>query len=72
MSRKQKQVPSNDVPTTTIQERVLVARISPEVYANIEARTKPLDPGSQPNALAVAFAMGQQSVLKILREDIVV
>lgn len=50
----------------------LVARLTPEVYRAIEAKCKPLDVGSQSTELQVAFTLGQQSVLRILREDLVV
>lgn len=47
-------------------------RLTPAAYEQVERQCKPLDVGTQTTALQVAFVQGQQSVLSILRRDIVV
>lgn len=47
-------------------------RLSPAAYAQVEHKCKPLDMGTATSELQAAFILGQQSVLKFLREDIVV
>lgn len=56
----------------TPNNRQIVARLSPEVYKQIEQNCKPADVGTSTTPVQVAFALGQQSVLKYLRENIVV
>ena len=50
----------------------MVMRLTPAAYEQIERACKPLDVGSQTTELQAAFILGQQSVLKFLRENIVV
>lgn len=47
-------------------------RLTPAAYEQVERQCKPLDVGTQTTALQVAFVQGQQSVLAMLRRDIVV
>ena len=50
----------------------LVMRLTPAAYEQVERACKPLDVGTQTSELQAAFVLGQQSVLAILRKDIVV
>ena len=47
-------------------------RLTPAAYEQIERQCKPLDVGTQTTELQAAYVLGQQSVLAILRKDIVV
>lgn len=47
-------------------------RLTPEAYKEVESKCKPLDVGTQTTELQASFVLGQQSVLRILRENIVV
>lgn len=47
-------------------------RLTPATYEQVERQCKPLDVGTQTTELQAAFVLGQQSVLAILRKDIVV
>ena len=47
-------------------------RLTPAAYEQVERQCKPLDVGTQTTALQAAYVLGQQSVLAILRKDIVV
>ena len=47
-------------------------RLTPAAYEQVERQCKPLDVGTQTSELQAAFVLGQQSVLAILRNDIVV
>ena len=47
-------------------------RLTPAAYEQVERQCKPLDVGTQTTELQAAYALGQQSVLAILRKDIVV
>ena len=47
-------------------------RLTPAAYEQVERQCKPLDVGTQTSELQAAFVLGQQSVLAILRKDIVV
>jgi len=47
-------------------------RLTPAAYEQVERQCKPLDVGTQTTELQAAFVLGQQSVLAILRKDIVV
>ena len=50
----------------------MVMRLTPAAYEQVERSCKPMDVGTQTSELQAAFALGQQSVLKFLRENIVV
>ena len=47
-------------------------RLTPAAYEQVERQCKPLDVGTQTTELQAAYVLGQQSVLKFLRENIVV
>ena len=47
-------------------------RLTPAAYEQVERQCKPLDVGTQTSELQAAYVLGQQSVLAILRKDIVV
>ena len=47
-------------------------RLTPAAYEQVERQCKPLEVGTQTTELQAAFVLGQQSVLAILRKDIVV
>ena len=47
-------------------------RLTPAAYEQVERQCKPLDVGTQTTELQVAYVLGQQSVLAIIRKDIVV
>ena len=47
-------------------------RLTPAAYEQVERQCKPLDVGTQTTELQTAYVLGQQSVLAILRKDIVV
>ena len=47
-------------------------RLTPAAYEQVERQCKPLDVGTQTSDLQAAYVLGQQSVLAILRKDIVV
>ena len=47
-------------------------RLTPAAYEQVERQCKPLDVGTQTTELQAAYVLGQQSVLAILRKDIVV
>ena len=47
-------------------------RLTPAAYEQVERQCKPLEVGTQTTELQAAYVLGQQSVLAILRKDIVV
>ena len=47
-------------------------RLTPAAYEQVERQCKPLDVGTQTTELQAAYVLGEQSVLGILRKDIVV
>ena len=47
-------------------------RLIHAAYEQVERQCKPLDVGTQTTELQAAYVLGQQSVLAILRKDIVV
>ena len=47
-------------------------RLTPAAYEQVERQCKPLDVGTQTTKLQASYVLGQQSVLAILRKDIVV
>ena len=47
-------------------------RLTPAAYEQVARQCKPLDVGTQTTELQAAYVLGQQSVLAILRKDIVV
>ena len=47
-------------------------RLTPAAYEHFDRQCKPLDVGTQTTELQAAYVLGQQSVLAILRKDIVV
>ena len=54
------------------QEPSLVFRLTPEAFEQVQKLCKPVDIGTQTTELQAAFILGQQSVLKFIRENIVV
>ena len=46
-------------------------RLTPAAYEQVERQCKPLDVGTQTTELQAAYVLGQQSVLAILRKNIV-
>ena len=50
----------------------MVMRLTPAAYEQVERACKPLDVGTQTTELQAAFVLGQQSVLKFIRDNIVV
>jgi hypothetical protein len=50
----------------------MVMRLTPAAYEQVERACKPLDVGTQTTELQAAYVLGQQSVLKFLRENIVI
>ena len=47
-------------------------RLTPAAYEQVERQCKPLDVGTQTTELQAAYVLGQQSVLKFLRDNIVI
>jgi hypothetical protein len=58
--------------STNKQSINIAYRLSPEAYAQVESKCYPINVGTTTTDLQVAYVNGQQSVLKMLRENIVV
>ncbi len=59
-------------PSAHKSEATQTMRLTPAAYEQVERQCKPLDVGTQTSDLQAAYVLGQQSVLAILRKDIVV
>lgn len=63
---------ANSGPSAHKPQATHTMRLTPAAYEQVERQCKPLDVGTQTSELQAAFVLGQQSVLAILRKDIVV
>ena len=63
---------ANSGPSAHKPQATHTMRLTPAAYEQVERQCKPLDVGTQTTELQAAFVLGQQSVLAILRNDIVV
>ena len=63
---------ANSGPSAHKPQATQTMRLTPAAYEQVERQCKPLDVGTQTTELQAAFVLGQQSVLAILRKDIVV
>ena len=63
---------ANSGPSAHTPQATHTMRLTPAAYEQVERQCKPLDVGTQTSELQAAFVLGQQSVLAILRKDIVV
>ena len=63
---------ANSGPSAHKPQATQTMRLTPAAYEQVERQCKPLDVGTQTSELQAAFVLGQQSVLAILRKDIVV
>ena len=63
---------ANSGPSAHKSQATHTMRLTPAAYEQVERQCKPLDVGTQTSELQAAFVLGQQSVLAILRKDIVV
>ena len=63
---------ANSGPSAHKSQALHTMRLTPAAYEQVERQCKPLDVGTQTTELQAAYALGQQSVLAILRRDIVV
>ena len=63
---------ANSGPSAHKPQATHTMRLTPAAYEQVERQCKPLDVGTQTSELQAAFVLGQQSVLKFLRENIVV
>ena len=63
---------ANSGPSAHKPQATHTMRLTPAAYEQVERQCKPLEVGTQPPELQAAFVLGQQSVLAILRKDIVV
>ena len=63
---------ANSGPSAHKHQATHTMRLTPAAYEQVERQCKPLDVGTQTSELQAAFVLGQQSVLAILRKDIVV
>ena len=62
---------ANSGPSAHKPQATHTMRLTPAAYEQVERQCKPLDVGTQTSELQAAFVLGQQSVLAILRKDIV-
>ena len=62
----------NSGPSRSQSPSAYSIRLTPEAYQQVARQCKPLDVGTQTTELQAAFVLGQQSVLEILRKDIVI
>ena len=62
---------ANSGPSAHKPQATHTMRLTPAAYEQVERQCKPLDVGTQTTELQAAFVLGQQSVLAILRKDIV-
>lgn len=63
---------ANSGPSAHKPQATHTMRLTPAAYEQVERQCKPLDVGTQTSELQAAFVLGQQSVLKFLRDNIVV
>ena len=63
---------ANSGPSAHKPQATHTMRLTPAAYEQVERQCKPLDVGTQTTELQAAFVLGQQSVLAILRKEIVV
>ena len=63
---------ANSGPSAHKPQATHTMRLTPAAYEQVERQCKPLDVGTQTTELQAAYVLGQQSVLAILRKDIVV
>ena len=63
---------ANSGPSAHKPQATHTMRLTPAAYEQVERQCKPLEVGTQTTELQAAFVLGQQSVLAILRKDIVV
>lgn len=63
---------ANSGPSAHKSQATHTMRLTPAAYEQVERQCKPLDVGTQTSELQAAYVLGQQSVLAILRKDIVV
>lgn len=63
---------ANSGPSAHKPQATHTMRLTPAAYEQVERQCKPLDVGTQTSELQAAFVLGQQSVLKFLRENIVI
>ena len=63
---------ANSGPSAHKPQATHTMRLTPAAYEQVERQCKPLDVGTQTSELQAAFVLGQQSVLAVLRKDIVV
>ena len=63
---------ANSGPSAHKPQAAHTMRLTPAAYEQVERQCKPLDVGTQTSELQAAFVLGQQSVLKFLRDNIVV
>ena len=63
---------ANSGPPAHKSQATHTMRLTPAAYEQVERQCKPLDVGTQTTELQAAYVLGQQSVLAILRKDIVV
>lgn len=63
---------ANSGPSAHKPQATHTMRLTPAAYEQVEWQCKPLEVGTQTTELQAAFVLGQQSVLAILRKDIVV
>ena len=63
---------ANSGPSAHKPQATHTMRLTPAAYEQVERQCKPLDVGTQTTELQAAYILGQQSVLAVLRRDIVV
>ena len=63
---------ANSGPSAHKPQATHTMRLTPAAYEQVERQCKPLEVGTQTTELQAAYVLGQQSVLAILRKDIVV
>ena len=63
---------ANSGPSAHKPQATHTMRLTPAAYEQVERQCKPLEVGTQTTELQAAFVLGQQSVLAILRKEIVV
>ena len=63
---------ANSGPSAHKPQATHTMRLTPAAYEQVERQCKPLEVGTQTTELQAAFVLGQQSVLAVLRKDIVV
>ena len=63
---------ANSGPSAHKPQATHTMRLTPAAYEQVERQCKPLAVGTQTTELQAAYVLGQQSVLAILRKDIVV